>query len=31
MLFEMSPAYIEFFGFAATTPEELRQYAKLRY
>ncbi len=31
MLFEMIPAYIEFFGFGATTPEELRQYAKLRY
>lgn len=24
-------AYIEFFGFGSTTPEELRRYAKLRY
>ncbi len=31
MLFEMIPAYIEFFGFGATTPEELRKYAKLHY
>ncbi len=31
MLFEMIPAYIEFFGFGATTPEELRQYSKLHY
>jgi len=31
MLFEMIPAYIEFFGFGATTPEELRCHSKLRY
>jgi shikimate dehydrogenase len=31
MLFEMIPAYVEFFGFGATTPEELRKYAKLHY
>jgi shikimate dehydrogenase len=31
MLFEMIPAYIEFFGFGATTPEELRKYSKLHY
>ena len=27
MLFEMIPAYLEFFGFATTTPEELRAVA----
>ena len=31
MLFEMIPAYIEFFGFGATTPDELRKYSKLHY
>ena len=31
MLFEMIPAYLEFFGFGTSTPEELRQVAKLRY
>jgi shikimate dehydrogenase len=31
MLYEMIPAYLEFFGFGATTPEELRQLSKLRY
>ena len=31
MLFEMIPAYIEFFGFGLTTPEELRKYSKLHY
>jgi len=31
MLFEMIPAYMEFFGFGTTTPEELRQYSKLHY
>ncbi len=31
MLFEMIPAYIEFFGFGATTPEELHKYSKLQY
>lgn len=29
MLFEMIPAYLEFFGFGSTTPEELRAVAKL--
>jgi shikimate dehydrogenase len=27
MLFEQIPAYLEFFGFPATTPEHLRQLA----
>jgi shikimate dehydrogenase len=31
MLFEMSPAYLEFFGFGTSTPEELRSLAKIRY
>lgn len=31
MLFEMIPAYLEFFGFPATTPEELRRVARIRY
>jgi shikimate dehydrogenase len=31
MLFEMIPAYLEFFGFGVSTPEELRDVAKLRY
>lgn len=31
MLFEMIPAYLEFFGFGSTTPEELRAVAKLQY
>jgi shikimate dehydrogenase len=31
MLFEMIPAYLEFFGFGSTTPEELRQVATIRY
>ena len=29
MLFEMIPAYLEFFGFGATTPDELRAVAKV--
>lgn len=29
MLFEMIPAYLEFFGFGSTTPEELRAVAQL--
>jgi shikimate dehydrogenase len=29
MLFEMIPAYLEFFGFGTTTPEELRALAKV--
>jgi shikimate dehydrogenase len=31
MLFEMIPAYLEFFGFGTTTPEELRRVATLKY
>ncbi|MBY6264936.1 shikimate dehydrogenase [Azospirillum sp. 412522] len=31
MLFEMIPAYLEFFGFGDGTPEELRQVSKLKY
>jgi shikimate dehydrogenase len=31
MLFEMIPAYLEFFGFGTTTPEELRSVASVRY
>lgn len=31
MLFEQIPAYLEFFGFASTTPEELRCVARLSY
>jgi shikimate dehydrogenase len=31
MLFEQIPAYLEFFGFGASTPEELRAVAKLKY
>ena len=31
MLFEQIPAYLEFFGFPAITPEELRAVAKLSY
>jgi shikimate dehydrogenase len=31
MLFEMIPAYLEFFGFGTTTPEELRSIAKVAY
>ena len=31
MLFEMIPAYLEFFGFGTATPEELRAVAKLSY
>ena len=29
MLFEQIPAYLEFFGFPSTTPEELRRLARL--
>ena len=29
MLFEQIPAYLEFFGFPSTTPEELRSLARL--
>jgi shikimate dehydrogenase len=31
MLFEQIPAYLEFFGFPATTPENLRAVATLNY
>ncbi len=31
MLFEMIPAYLEFFGFGTATPEELRAVAKIEY
>jgi shikimate dehydrogenase len=31
MLFEMIPAYLEFFGFPTTTPEVLRSVARLQY
>ena len=31
MLFEMIPAYLEFFGFGTATPEELRATATIRY
>ena len=31
MLFEMIPAYLEFFGFGSTTPEELRAVSRVAY
>ena len=31
MLFEMIPAYLEFFGFGSSTPDELRAQAKITY
>ena len=31
MLFEQIPAYLEFFGFGTTTPDELRGVATLKY
>ncbi len=31
LLFEQIPAYLEFFGFGTTTPEELRSVAKIQY
>ena len=31
MLFEQIPAYLEFFGFRAATPEELRSVAQISY
>ena len=31
MLFEMIPAYLEFFGFGTATPEELGATAKIQY
>ena len=31
MLFEMVPAYLEFFGFGSATADELREVAQIRY
>ena len=31
MLFEQIPAYLEFFGYGTTTPEELRAVAEISY
>jgi shikimate dehydrogenase len=31
MLFEMIPAYLEFFGFGTASPDALREVAQLRY
>ena len=31
MLFEQIPAYLEFFGFPAATPSELREVAEVDY
>jgi shikimate dehydrogenase len=31
MLFEQIPAYLEFFGFRTTTPDELRAVAQISY
>lgn len=31
MLFEMIPAYLEFFGYGSATPEELRSLAQIKY
>ena len=31
MLFEMIPAYLEFFGFGTATPDELRAVSKIKY
>ncbi len=31
MLFEQIPAYLEFFGFGAATPDALRSVARLSY
>ena len=31
MLFEMIPAYLEFFGFPSATPDELRAVARISY
>jgi shikimate dehydrogenase len=31
MLFEQIPAYLEFFGFPTTTPDELRAVARIKY
>ena len=31
MLFEQIPAYLEFFGFQSTTPEQLRELSQIKY
>jgi shikimate dehydrogenase len=31
MLFEMIPAYLEYFGFGSATPDELRAVARIGY
>jgi len=31
MLFEQIPAYLEFFGFGSTTPDELRSVSQIKY
>ena len=31
MLFEMIPAYLEFFGYGSATADELRAVAKIEY
>jgi len=31
MLFEMIPAYLEFFGFGTATPDELRAVSQIKY
>jgi len=31
MLFEMIPAYLEFFGFGNATPDELRAASRITY
>jgi shikimate dehydrogenase len=31
MLFEQIPAYLEFFGFRTTTPDELREVSEISY
>ena len=31
MLFEMIPAYLEFFGYPTTTPDDLRRLSRVRY
>ena len=31
MLFEMIPAYLEFFGYPTTTPDHLRAASQIKY
>jgi len=31
MLYEMIPAYLEFFGFKTTTPDTLRALSQVKY